>query len=88
MDGEIDSWNNVHRSRATASMPGLRSRALIWVIGEAMEGERSFSVLRPVPQPSSVTVSGTEAGRSVKTFFKRSGSRASSRAWRILPSVS
>jgi hypothetical protein len=70
-------------------MPGLRSRALISVrLRDGEEGERSLTVLRPVPQPSSVMVIGEVEERRVKAWVRRGGSRKSSMLWRMLPSVS
>lgn len=75
------------RARAWESMPGLRSRALIWDMA-GREGGRSLMVLRPVPAPNSVMVRGVVLERSVNVWPRRGGRRLSSRAWRMLPSVS
>ena len=50
------------------SIPGERSSAAIEEIcGDENLGERSLTVLRPVPQPSSVIVIGRSEGRRAKT---------------------
>jgi len=42
----------VQRVRAIASIDGERSSAVIWDIGGVNVGERSLTVLRPVPLPN------------------------------------
>jgi len=81
-------------------MEGERSKAFICVIfmfeegGRRGVGERSLRVFRPVPAPSSVmviesgVVVGVELDRRENVFVRRVGRRRSSRAWRMLPSVS
>lgn len=85
----------VVRCAAMASIEWERSRAFIIAILRGVEGERSFRVLRPVPQPSSViviafgvAVVGVSEERAVKAWVRRDGSSWSSIAWRMLPSVS
>lgn len=76
------------RSFATVSIPGERSRALIAAtVGD--RDESNLTVLRPVPQPSSVTVIGDEyEERWAKTWVRRAGRSRSSMDCRMLPSVS
>lgn len=79
VESGMDFVSAEQRSRATLSISGLRSSALIWMIG-GRDGDKSLAVLRPVPQPSSVMVSGELAGRRANTRSRMPGSSASSSA--------
>lgn len=55
---------------------------------EVKDGRSSFAVFRPVPHPSSVIEIGVEDERRANAWSRSVGRRASSIAWRMLPSVS
>ena len=74
-------------------MPGDRSNASILAIGSGRDGFSNLTVFRPVPAPSSVMAIGWGmvlelADKRENTLLRREGSKASSSACRMLPSVS
>lgn len=112
-----EETRELQRERATESMDEERSNAVIWDIEGVKPGERSFTVLRPVPEPSlcnvkadvgadhlkggftaleirssegtySVIFMGLDGGRRANASVSKVGRRWSSRAWRMLPSMS
>lgn len=83
----VEARRDSQRCLATESILSERSRAVMDLMGTLVvrDGKRSFAVLRPVPQPSSVIEIGVieigeEDESSWKAWSRSGGKRASSTA--------